>query len=338
MGRGIPLPIGRGAGGGGLSGIIILVVIFFALRACGIDPLQLLEGGPTNPQLTESGSKPGDEEGQFVSVVLAETEDVWNGIFQAEGRTYTEPTLVLFSDQVRSACGFASSASGPFYCPGDSKLYIDLTFFRELSQRFGASGDFAQAYVVAHEVGHHIQNLTGILPRFNQMRQTMSQVEANQMSIRVELQADCFAGIWAHYTAQKGLLEEGDIEEALNAPTRSATTRCRSARRAMSCPTASTTAPPTSARHGSPMACATEGWRIATRLTIRFDFAHGPHRRLTAAGPVYSLSRACGVVGGARHEARCPVGLAACGRRVRSLAAPPPLSLLPGEKVARGAG
>jgi predicted metalloprotease len=217
MGRGIPLPIGRGAGGGGLSGIIILVVIFFALRACGIDPLQLLEGGPTNPQLTESGSKPGDEEGQFVSVVLAETEDVWNGIFQAEGRTYTEPTLVLFSDQVRSACGFASSASGPFYCPGDSKLYIDLTFFRELSQRFGASGDFAQAYVVAHEVGHHIQNLTGILPRFNQMRQTMSQVEANQMSIRVELQADCFAGIWAHYTAQKGLLEEGDIEEALNA-------------------------------------------------------------------------------------------------------------------------
>lgn len=218
-GRGIPLPIGRGAGGGGLSGIIILVVIFFALRACGIDPLQMLEGGSTNPQVTENGagSRPGDEEGQFVSVVLAETEDVWNGIFQAEGQTYREPALVLFSDQVRSACGFASSASGPFYCPGDSKLYIDLTFFRELSQRFGASGDFAQAYVVAHEVGHHVQNLIGVLPRFNQMRQSMSQVEANQMSIRVELQADCFAGIWAHYTAQKGLLEEGDIEEALNA-------------------------------------------------------------------------------------------------------------------------
>jgi len=219
MGRQIPLPIGRGAGGGGLSGIIILVVIFFALRACGIDPLQLLEGGSTNPQVTESrpGAQPGDEEGQFVSVVLAETEDVWNGIFQAEGQTYREPALVLFSDQVRSACGFASSASGPFYCPGDSKLYIDLAFFRELSQRFGASGDFAQAYVVAHEVGHHVQNLIGVLPRFNQMRQSMSQVEANQMSIRVELQADCFAGIWAHYTAQKGLLEEGDIEEALNA-------------------------------------------------------------------------------------------------------------------------
>ena len=218
--RPIPLPIGRGAGGGGLSGILILVVLFFVLRACGIDPLQLLEGGgPANPQITENGagSQPADEEAQFVSVVLAETEDVWNGIFQAEGQSYREPTLVLFSDQAQSACGFASSASGPFYCPGDSKLYIDLGFFRELSQRFGASGDFAQAYVVAHEVGHHVQNLIGVLPRFNQMRQTMSQVEANQMSIRVELQADCFAGIWAHYTAQKGLLEEGDIEEALNA-------------------------------------------------------------------------------------------------------------------------
>lgn len=216
-GRGpIRLPIGRGAGGGGISGIVILVVIFFALRACGIDPLQLLEGGgSTTPQISES--RPSDDEAQFVSVVLAETEDVWNGIFQAEGRTYREPTMVLFSDRVGSACGLASSASGPFYCPGDSKVYIDLTFFRELSQRFGASGDFAQAYVVAHEVGHHVQNLIGVLPRFNQMRQNMSAVEANQMSVRVELQADCFAGIWAHYTEQKGLLEEGDIEEALNA-------------------------------------------------------------------------------------------------------------------------
>ena len=216
-GRGpIRLPIGRGAGGGGISGIVILVVIFFALRACGIDPLQLLEGGgPTAPQISESQAT--DEEAQFVSVVLAETEDVWNGIFQAEGQTYTEPKMVLFSDRVNSACGLASAASGPFYCPGDSKVYIDLTFFRELSQRFGASGDFAQAYVIAHEVGHHVQNLIGVLPRFNQMRQTMSAVEANQMSVRVELQADCFAGIWAHYTQQKGLLEEGDIEEALNA-------------------------------------------------------------------------------------------------------------------------
>lgn len=217
MGRSpIRLPIGRGAGGGSLSGIILLVVIFFALRACGIDPLQLLdEGGPVAQQT--SNNLPADEATQFISVVLAETEDVWNGIFQAEGKSYREPVLVLFSKQVGSACGFASSASGPFYCPGDSKVYIDLTFFKELEQRFGASGDFAQAYVVAHEVGHHVQNLIGVLPRFNQMRQRMSEVEANQMSVRVELQADCFAGIWAHYTEQKGLLEDGDIDEALNA-------------------------------------------------------------------------------------------------------------------------
>src|SRR5690606_27628254 len=193
----------------------------FALRACGIDPLQILEGGPGGgTQLgfdRDAGSQVTDQEAQFVSVVLAETEDVWNGIFQAEGQTYTEPRMVLFTDQVQSACGYASSASGPFYCPGDSRVYIDLGFFRELSQKFGASGDFAQAYVIAHEVGHHVQNLIGVLPEFNRQRQTMSQTAANEMSVRVELQADCFAGIWAHYTDQKGLLEEGDIEEALNA-------------------------------------------------------------------------------------------------------------------------
>ena len=220
-GRPMQIPIGRGLGGGGLSGIIILVVIFFALRACGIDPLQVLEGGPATPQITrEEGGTGGqleDEAAQFVATVLAETEDVWKGIFEAEGTTYSEPRLVLFSDQVSSACGYASSASGPFYCPGDQRVYIDLAFFRELSQRFGASGDFAQAYVVAHEVGHHVQNLIGVLPEFNRQRQTMSQAQANAMSMRVELQADCFAGIWAHFTAQKGLLEEGDIEEALNA-------------------------------------------------------------------------------------------------------------------------
>ena len=146
---------------------------------------------------------------QFVGVVLAETEDVWNGIFQAEGLKYEEPQLVLFGGQVQSACGYASSASGPFYCPGDKKVYLDTTFFEQLDRQFGASGDFAQAYVIAHEVGHHIQNLTGILPKFNQMRQSMSEAEANEMSMRVELQADCFAGVWAHYTAQKGLLEAG---------------------------------------------------------------------------------------------------------------------------------
>lgn len=230
IGRGggrIRIPMGGrrigGARGGGISGIVILVVLFFALRACGIDPLQMLEGGGPGPitgqqtQTAPDGSAPSDEMGRFVSVVLAETEDTWNGIFQAEGRSYREPTLVLFSGQVRSACGFASAASGPFYCPTDSKVYLDTSFFDQLARRFQASGDFAQAYVIAHEVGHHVQNLIGVLPRFNQMRQSMSQAEANRMSVRVELQADCFAGIWAHYTAQKGLLEKGDIEEALNA-------------------------------------------------------------------------------------------------------------------------
>lgn len=217
-GRQIRIPAGR-AGGGGLSGIILLVVLFFVLRACGIDPLEMLAGGPVEQgggQTTASRQADNETE-QFVAVVLAETEDVWNGIFQAEGMNYEEPTLVLFSGGASSGCGFASSASGPFYCPGDKKVYLDLDFFRELSTRFGASGDFAQAYVVAHEVGHHVQNITGLLPEFNRMRQSMGQAEANAMSVRVELQADCFAGIWAHYTAQKGLLEEGDIEEALNA-------------------------------------------------------------------------------------------------------------------------
>ena len=219
-GGGMRIPVGAGGRGGlSLSGLVIIVVLFFTLRACGIDPLQMLEGGPGPGQGggIVSGEAPTDEAGRFAATVLAETEDVWNGIFEAEGADYAEPTMVLFSDQVRSACGFASSAAGPFYCPGDRQLYIDLTFFNELATRFGASGDFAQAYVIAHEVGHHVQNLIGVLPRFNAMRQGMSQEEANRMSVRVELQADCFAGIWAHYTAQKGLLEAGDIDEALNA-------------------------------------------------------------------------------------------------------------------------
>ncbi|HEY6633416.1 MAG TPA: neutral zinc metallopeptidase [Rhizobiaceae bacterium] len=218
----IRLPVGGRAGGGGLSGIIILVILFFALRACGIDPLQILAGGDgqvgtPGGRVTESRTPASDDMTQFVRVVLAETEDVWNGIFQSQGMHYEEPTLVLFAGQVQSACGYASSASGPFYCPGDKKVYLDTSFFEQLDRQFGAAGDFAQAYVIAHEVGHHVQNLTGILPKFNQMRQSMSEAEANQMSMRVELQADCFAGVWAHYTAQKGLVEPGDIEEALNA-------------------------------------------------------------------------------------------------------------------------
>lgn len=221
------IPIGGRAGGGGLSTIVILVVLYFGLKFLGIDPMQVLGGGggllPGESQITQSdqpgqqGAQANDEMKQFVATILAETEDVWNGIFQANGLTYEQPKLVLFSGQIRSACGFASSASGPFYCPGDHKVYLDTAFFDQLSRQFGASGDFAEAYVIAHEVGHHVQNLTGVLPKFNQMRQRMSEADANQMSMRVELQADCFAGVWGRFTAQKGILEQGDLEEALNA-------------------------------------------------------------------------------------------------------------------------
>ncbi len=223
---GIRLPTGgmRGSGGFSFKTILILGAIYLVLKFIGIDPLQILAGGDpgaltggqsqTERQITPARQ---DEMTQFVATVLAETEDVWNGIMKSEGMDYPEPTLVLFSGAVNSACGNASAASGPFYCPGDQKLYIDLSFYDELAQRFKASGDFAQAYVLAHEVGHHVQNLIGVLPEFNRMRQSMSQTEQNQMSIRVELQADCFAGIWGHFTAQKGLLESGDLEEALNA-------------------------------------------------------------------------------------------------------------------------
>ncbi|MDI7860926.1 zinc metallopeptidase [Rhizobiaceae bacterium n13] len=228
LGRGMGFPRGgmRRASGGGIGTIILLVVVFFILKAMGIDLMQVLDqggmpGGGTGTEQTETvaegGTAASDEMTQFVRTVLAETEDTWSGIFKASGETYPPPTLVLFSGAVRSACGTASSASGPFYCPLDKKVYLDTDFFRELEQRFGASGDFAQAYVIAHEVGHHIQNLIGVLPKFNEARQRMSQDEANAMSVRVELQADCFAGVWGRFTEQKGILSAGDLEEALNA-------------------------------------------------------------------------------------------------------------------------
>ncbi|TPI08674.1 neutral zinc metallopeptidase [Mesorhizobium sp. B4-1-3] len=219
------IPIGGRTGGGGSILLVILVVL--AGWYFGFDPSQILGGGDGGllpgggGQITEtqdSGNAPAnDEMKQFVATVLAETEDTWTGIFKSQGLTYEDPKLVLFSGQVRSACGFASAAAGPFYCPGDHKVYLDMTFFQQLDQQFGASGEFARAYVVAHEVGHHVQNLTGIMSKFNQMRQGMSEADANQLSVRIELQADCFAGVWAHYTAQKGILEQGDIESALNA-------------------------------------------------------------------------------------------------------------------------
>jgi len=225
MGRGFRIPIGMGRGGrgGGLSlrTMVILIVVILVLRAFGIDPLAILNGGDaglTGQQTTSSHDSAADDEmKQFVATVLADTEDVWTAIFKARGENYPDPTLVLFSGAVRSACGAAQSAMGPFYCPGDRKVYIDLDFYNELRQRFHAPGDFAQAYVLAHEVGHHVQNLIGVLPRFNKMRASLSEKAANRMSVQVELQADCLAGVWAHYTQQKGLLEAGDIDEALNA-------------------------------------------------------------------------------------------------------------------------
>jgi predicted metalloprotease len=155
-----------------------------------------------------------------VSVVLADTEDVWSRIFSESGGRYVDPKLVLFRDQVRSACGFASAAVGPFYCPSDSKVYLDLAFFQELSSRFGAPGDFARAYVVAHEIGHHVQNLSGISDQVDRRRQSLSREAGNALSVRVELQADCYAGVWAnHANVERKLLEPDDIEEALGAAT-----------------------------------------------------------------------------------------------------------------------
>ncbi|MBD0331242.1 MAG: neutral zinc metallopeptidase, partial [Chitinophagaceae bacterium] len=168
-------------------------------------------------ELTAEEKAAEDQQAKFVKTVLAETEDVWHQIFSQMGRNYEEPTLVLFNGSTQSGCGFASSATGPFYCPGDQRLYIDLSFYNELQNRFGAPGDFAMAYVVAHEVGHHIQNLLGTSDKMARLRQQLSEGEYNKYSVRLELQADFLAGVWAHYEQGKNILERGDIEEALNA-------------------------------------------------------------------------------------------------------------------------
>lgn len=206
----------RGMVGGGIGTIAIVLVVLLL----GGDPTSILQNVPVDNQTTNSNyteSAQDKELAQFVSVVLAETENVWHQIFKEEGETYREPKLVLFNGKVQSACGIAGSATGPFYCPGDEKLYIDLSFYNELQKRFKAPGDFAMAYVIAHEVGHHIQKLTGVMDKMNELRQQLSEEEYNKYSVRVELQADFYAGIWAHYTQQQDLLESGDLEEALNA-------------------------------------------------------------------------------------------------------------------------
>lgn len=208
---------GKVALGGGIGTIVIVLIVLLL----GGDPTQLLNGTRESSQTNESGqvatTPEEDAMANFVSVVLKDTETVWGKIFEQSGKTYRQPVLVLFRDQVQSACGFATSASGPFYCPGDEKVYVDLSFLETLKEHFGAYGDFAAAYVVAHEIGHHVQNQLGILEQVNAERSRSSQTRSNQLSVRIELQADFLAGMWAHYEQQMDYLETGDVEEAMNA-------------------------------------------------------------------------------------------------------------------------
>ena len=233
MGR-MRLPIGGRVGGIGGIGAIILLLLALLF---GIDPMGILGGGGgSTVSVPSSGtSYPGplsqqaapggiptptttDEQRSFVAVVLADTEDTWRRLFEQSGRSYREPTMVLFSGATQSGCGFAQAQSGPFYCPADGKVYLDTSFFDELTRRFGAPGDFAQAYVIAHEVGHHVQNLLGILPRIEAAQRQLDRGDANRVQVMAELQADCFAGLWAHDADRsRKILERGDVEEALNA-------------------------------------------------------------------------------------------------------------------------
>jgi predicted metalloprotease len=211
--------LGAGTIGGGGIGMLLIVLAVSCLT--GTNPLTLLqiveENQPAQSQSVPTGAPANDPAAEFVSVVLGDTEETWGRIFTAAGKRYQEPVLVLFEDSVRSACGSASSASGPFYCPGDQKVYLDLSFFRELDKRFGAPGDFAQAYVVAHEVGHHVQNLLGINEQVQDAQQGAGRAGANSLSVKLELQADCFAGVWGHHANKKQLLDSGDVEEGLSA-------------------------------------------------------------------------------------------------------------------------
>lgn len=220
----------RGMGGGygfggrsvGLGTIAIALVVSYFL---GINPMTVLSvltgGSPGVSQVQEApGPRPAanDEMTRFVSTVLADTEDTWNALFQSQGARYVDPTLVLFSGSTPTACGTGQSATGPFYCPGDQKIYIDLRFYQLMQQRFGVSGEFAQAYVIAHEVGHHVQHLMGITDKVDRARRRASDVQSNALSVRLELQADCFAGVWAYHADRtRGVIEAGDVEAALKA-------------------------------------------------------------------------------------------------------------------------
>ena len=211
--------MGIGVGGGvGIGGVILAIIAAFM----GIDPSVVLDTAsrvspPQQETRAPQKAGPPDEMQVFVSKVLSSTEDVWEQAFRAANRDYREPKLVLFSGATRSACGVGQSAMGPFYCPNDEKVYIDLSFYRDLKQRFRAPGDFAQAYVIAHEVGHHVQNQLGVMEKLQSLQGRVSKSEFNRASVRVELQADCFAGVWAHFAGSKNLLEAGDLEEGLAA-------------------------------------------------------------------------------------------------------------------------
>ncbi|HQP25925.1 MAG TPA: neutral zinc metallopeptidase [Smithellaceae bacterium] len=217
------MSVSRGAKIGGISGLGLVAVVVISMFL-GVDPTALLQVVGQSTQSTtmsteQTTSAPAnDDMRNFVAVVLAETEDVWNETFQKAGRTYEEPKLVLFSGAVESACGMADAAVGPFYCPADHKVYLDLVFFEDLHSRFGASGDFAQAYVIAHEIGHHVQTQLGIIQKVNAMQARASKTDRNKLNVMLELQADCLAGMWAHQAQKKrNILEAGDIEEGLNA-------------------------------------------------------------------------------------------------------------------------
>ncbi len=243
-GRGINIPMGGRGGGLSIRTVILLIIVYFALKwIFGIDLLQMINGGGvqnpggTSTEITVPGGSTdvtgaggdtvggtgtadvtGDAGKQFVARVLGSTERVWDGIFQNMNRQYDQPKLVLFTGFVQSACGMAQSAMGPFYCPGDRKVYIDLSFYQDMKNRLGATGDFAEAYVIAHEVGHHVQNLFGIADKVTQERMRVSEEAGNVLSVKMELQADCYAGIWAKQAdASAKILEQGDIEEGLNA-------------------------------------------------------------------------------------------------------------------------